>query len=193
MIVVYYYRTTRPEVLAAYTADEMVAARIEAVAQNFADQFGAKPFFTMGFDSHFAGIGFDKEHPCRHPDLWSKARDDDPRQVPRSPERAGAKMRAEAERLHTLYDRTYPKAEAQPRVSELVRVLQLLEGKVPELLVYHEVAAERAAYLASSVPLADLDEVTASQFITAQRLAQSPFQPVLGAEVLNQVMKDTNG
>jgi hypothetical protein len=173
MLIVYYYRTDDPAVLKAYMADQMAVARIEATAERFAKQFGAKPYYSVGFDSHFAGIGFDKDSPCPQPELWSKPSKDDPRQVPRSPERAGSLLRPAAEKLYKQFHDTWPKEEAKPRESELLKIIGLGgQDMTNQLLVYHEDTSEKCAYLASSLPLA-LPEVPASVFVVAYRMAQS--------------------
>lgn len=169
-MIVYYYRTTRADVLGAHTADEMAVARIEATAERFAKQFGARPYFTVGFDSHFAGIGFDKDYPCHYPDLWTKPKPDNPCQVPRSPERAGSKLHPIAERLYKQFHDTWPKEEAQPRPSELLKVLGLAHVDTSKLLLVY-VEARGVAYLASSYQLM-LDEVVASEFVHARELVQ---------------------
>lgn len=168
---IYYYSTEDKAVLSAYAEDEMAVARIEALAESFAKRFGAKPLFTTGFDSHFAGITFPQGVPQHHPDLWTKPTQNNPCVVPRSPERAGAKMRHRAECLYKEFHDFWPKEAAEPRVSTLMTMLKLVGRDMSQqLLVYHEVGG--IAYLASTLIL-DLPEITATVFVSAQHVAMS--------------------
>lgn len=186
---VYYFRTTREDVRKAYAADAMEVARIETICGRFAAQFGAKPAFTVGFDSHFAGVMFDKEHPCKYPELWSQPTDKHPLQVPRSPERAGSKLRETANSIYTLYHSTFPAECAQPRISQVVATLGLLEADPTQLLlVYVEVG--NTVYIACSQALAGLDEIVASEFLKAEKFANSPITVPTDVEIVGQLMKD---
>lgn len=187
---VYYYRTERADVRKAYFEDTTFVARIEEIAKRFAAQFNAVPVYTQGFESHFVGIAFDKTHACYHPDLWTKPTDKNPCVVPRSPERAGAKMRPVAERLYKQYHDTFPQDAALPRASSLLTVLELQDADTSQLLlVYHQL--KDVAYIACSQPL-KLEETVASVFLEVQRVIQSPFRPVPSQEIVGHHMQEAS-
>lgn len=187
MRIAFYYKTRRPDIPAAVLADKMTTARTEAQADRFATLFGAVPLFTHGYDSHFAGITFDAKHPCYNSHLWTKVTQEHPLSVPRSPEKAGQKWKAEAAKLYDLFYKEWPKDAAESRASALYTALGLtVEMLSNQALIYQEWQGWN--YFVSTLQLdrysKDLTEIVGSEIEDMLAAVNSPFQPVSEAEAL---------
>jgi hypothetical protein len=163
---VFYYMTADPAVMAAYRADLLDIARIEATGEAFAKMFGGIPLFTAGYGSHFAGITFRKGTLPVNAKLWTKIDERQPC-LPRSPERAGSdvQLRAAAEALYKRFWDNWPKEIAQERVSRLYTALGVtFEQLENELFVFDEYKGD--GYFMSTLQF-DLPhtEITTSDYL----------------------------
>lgn len=194
MNLTYCYRSTRDDVRQAHKNDTLAAARVEGQGEAFAKQFGARPLFTIGYDSHFAGITFDKEHPCRHPDVWTKSSPAMPLVVPRDVKDVPMRARPAWESIRDRYNSQWPVEAATPRDSELLRRLYVpRENLMGQEMVFFSLEGD--SYIATTFPipvkLEGLTEIVASEFLVAQNRSktyvvgmQAGIQPVSEEEAL---------
>jgi hypothetical protein len=148
----YYFRTTVPEAVAAYLDDVGAAAAVEQAGNAFADLFGAKALYSIGLESRFLGITFDKDKPCRWPDCFREEK----------PPFWG--LRGEHSQLRQKWEANWPAAAAQPRRSQLLALL----GIEASSLTGHALGfADRPGvlYAYASMPIPGMEEITASQYV----------------------------
>lgn len=152
MRVIFYYRSTDPRIIGAKAMDNTRALRIEAEAKAFADQFGAVPVFTQGFNPRFAGLTFNKGQ-CKDRNLWTTPTPQNPVMVPRSPEALNKHHKEPGRQLQERFRKLWPAEAAKEYDSHLLTVLGISTAATFGNAVSYFYDQEQVSWIATSLPL----------------------------------------
>lgn len=116
-----YYKTTDPEVIAAWREYQRQVKATQDAGEAFASEFGATALFRNTIHGYeFAGITFKGEEPFMGKALWTKPeRSGAGRQHPLK--RVPASLKEESQKLKEMWDAKFPqqKAEREPLLNSV--------------------------------------------------------------------------